>query len=608
MVWPGTGAAFNPDYGIRVACESPSTGLFGRVTQRVRVNGVYKPGTSGIDGVTVSVPGQAPVITANGGHWALPNATGGPHRVTFTPPSTFSSAVAVNVTIPPGHGVRIDTPLEKAFTLPMGSSYTTFLDYSRGRTIFHVVDVDTQHASVKTDLSQQGPSGSDRTLVQTASALGAAGRVLINGSYFIPGAAVGYFFSLTSAPDTQGFVPSVVPDGGPGRMYQTNTNGQSPRITLELPRYGNGFGILAWYEGLTGASDERIALAPLGSPLSTFATIAVPSGKRGHHTFPAVPPGTYVARVLRNNSTVLTAQSATFVVGRNGGDIRVSTDSMYSIPNNGVIVVSYLGLPAAGYHIGITAADSGVSTTPIQTVQLNDTTGQVTLSVPASAGLYEVRAYAANNTVVATSNTINVKYPIEPLLTAPLLAITGASFAQSVRIVQNTPANFESNTDPWSTITLPPPLSIDIPLYDTNPHDGDSDISFGFQSWPTVLANGDVIASEHADETRFDAAWSRTAVGVSGTRMFLVVADGEGIPGRHGATFNQLGEFFRDALSATDAMNLDGGWSTEMVLWDANGPRTINTITGEDGSVEANPFTHAFIPSVGVPNFLRVGQ
>lgn len=601
----GTGNAFNPDHGIRVFCTSPSTGLYGRVTQRVLTGGVYKPGTTGIDGVSVSVAGHAPVVTANGGHWALPNVTGGPHRVTLTPPGTqFSGAVAVNVTVPPGQGVRIDTPLEKAFILPPQSVYTTFIDYSRGRTVFHTVEVPTPFASAKLDLPPKTSSGVYKTLVQTANELGASARVVVNGGYFA-GGPVGYFNSITSAPNTFGYVPSWLPDGGPGRMYQTNASAQAPRITLELTRYGSGAAIPVSYEGLAATTDERIVLAPVGAPLSSVTAIGTPLGRSGRLALPGVPPGTYVARVLRNNNTVLTAQSATFGVGRAGGEVRVSTDTMYYLPGGGVLAL-YRALPAAGYSIGIAVAGSPLSTPPLQSTPVADTTGQVWLSAPAAAGLYEMRAYAPGLSVVAASDTFTVAQPIEPELTAPLLAISGAGLGQFIRIVQNTPANFESAVDPWTM------YGSSIPLYDTNPRDNVSDISFGLQSWPTVLAAGKVIAREHPDAFRFDAAWARTAVGVKGNRFFVVVADGEGIHGRHGATFNQLGEFFRDALFATDAMNFDGGLSTELVLWDSNGPRHVNTLTGEDGRISINPFTQALPQIAGgigsVENYLRVGQ
>src|SRR5947207_14774341 len=86
-------------------------------------------------------------------------------------------------------------------------------------------------------------------------------------------------------------------------------------------------------------------------------------------------------------------------------------------------------------------------------------------------------------------------------------------------------------------------------------------------------------------------AWPRTAVGVSASRVFFVVADGEGVMGGQGATLSQMGSFMRDILHTTNAMAFDGGWSSEMVLWGGSGPRHVNTITGEDSRNQQDPFT-----------------
>jgi hypothetical protein len=111
-------------------------------------------------------------------------------------------------------------------------------------------------------------------------------------------------------------------------------------------------------------------------------------------------------------------------------------------------------------------------------------------------------------------------------------------------------------------------------------------------------------------------AWARTAVGVGPgkrgeTVVYLVVADGEGVNGGNGATFNQLGEFFRDVLGATAALNFDGGLSSEMVVRGASGPRRVTTITGEDSSWDTG-YPTTVGDSIGGPgsvfNYLIVTQ
>jgi hypothetical protein len=70
----------------------------------------------------------------------------------------------------------------------------------------------------------------------------------------------------------------------------------------------------------------------------------------------------------------------------------------------------------------------------------------------------------------------------------------------------------------------------------------------------------------------------------------LVVADGEGVMGGNGATGNQLAHFFRDVLKATAALGLDSGLSTEMILKGAGGLRHVNTLTGEDATIQIDPY------------------
>ncbi|HEY6345164.1 MAG TPA: phosphodiester glycosidase family protein [Bryobacteraceae bacterium] len=67
-------------------------------------------------------------------------------------------------------------------------------------------------------------------------------------------------------------------------------------------------------------------------------------------------------------------------------------------------------------------------------------------------------------------------------------------------------------------------------------------------------------------------------------------------------TLNQLGEFFRDVLGATAAMNFDGGESTEMVLQGASGQRIVNMLTSEN-----NEAPDGYVPSGVVENYLKIG-
>jgi hypothetical protein len=122
-----------------------------------------------------------------------------------------------------------------------------------------------------------------------------------------------------------------------------------------------------------------------------------------------------------------------------------------------------------------------------------------------------------------------------------------------------------------------------------------------------LLAGGSIMERSGTG----DLAWARTSIGVSANRVFFVVADGEGVMGGQGSTLSQMGAFMRDVLHATDAMAFDGGWSSEMVLWGASGPRHVNTITGEDSRNQQDPFGGVVRESRGsfgsVDNYVKAG-
>jgi hypothetical protein len=170
MVGPTT---LNPDYGIRVACTSTHPGLYGIVRRRQRdpSTGRYYAGSS-IAGATVTVAGYPDVTADTTGHWSMPSVTGGAHRVVVTK-GGYSGTIAVNVRVPafPAGmaGVEVNTPLEESFNATLGLAgmlYTTYIDYSRGRTILHTVRIDSRYASVKLNKSdttlQEYPAGSGK--------------------------------------------------------------------------------------------------------------------------------------------------------------------------------------------------------------------------------------------------------------------------------------------------------------------------------------------------------------------------------------------------------------------------------------------------------------
>ena len=57
--------------------------------------------------------------------------------------------------VPPGSGVQVDTPLEEPFTAfnNTGISYTTYIDYARGRLLLHTLKINPATSVVAVDRS-----------------------------------------------------------------------------------------------------------------------------------------------------------------------------------------------------------------------------------------------------------------------------------------------------------------------------------------------------------------------------------------------------------------------------------------------------------------------
>ena len=156
-----------PTTGLGVTCTADHPGLYGWVKDK-------RTGAA-IESAIVNVAGFPPVSTDDKGFWSIAGATGGPHRIVVVKLG-FSPAEAVNVRVPPfglpAAGIQVDTALEPSFLLQTGVTYKTFIDYSRGRTILHVVTVDVTRAPIT--LGKVPQQGSDfQPLLDVATAQGA---------------------------------------------------------------------------------------------------------------------------------------------------------------------------------------------------------------------------------------------------------------------------------------------------------------------------------------------------------------------------------------------------------------------------------------------------
>lgn len=178
----------------------------------------------------------------------------------------------------------------------------------------------------------------------------------------------------------------------------------------------------------------------------------------------------------------------------------------------------------------------------------------------------------------------------------PMLTVRGTGLNQRVRIVWDSERDFLTTSSQWNQVD-------GVPLWDNAPRDRASDVSYALQCGnqdPLYRADTGAIAEEAHPE------WASTAIGISGSTVYLVVVDGEGIWGGNGASGHQLGLFFRDKLRA-EAMLFDSGISTELVLWGGNGARRVNTLTGEDQAYDIDPYRHVVASDAGVGNYLKAG-
>lgn len=120
------------------------------------------------------------------------------------------------------------------------------------------------------------------------------------------------------------------------------------------------------------------------------------------------------------------------------------------------------------------------------------------------------------------------------------------------------------------TVCIRKPAKVSIERGQSCPPGTDEALAAG----PLLLANG----SPQAHTLSLTARHPRTAFGLSADRTtaWMVVVDGRQPLSSAGATLPEMAEIFR-RLGAADALNLDGGGSTAMVISDDGAARVLNS-------------------------------
>jgi Phosphodiester glycosidase len=369
--------------------------------------------------------------------------------------------------------------------------------------------------------------------------------------------------------------------------------------------------------GLYGRVTSRLTDAPIAGASITTNDLSAVSASDGSWHLPTANGGPLRATISKNGHSSTVAVNVS--VPSSSG-VRIDTpleDSFSALKLAGLDYTTYIDY-SRGRTILHTVRINPLSSSGIVSlaqasdlsagVNLHDTATALNSLVIINGGYFDTSGRSqgylytngfANPEVLPSPGEIFAQpgppNVVEPANVLPMLTIAGASVRQRIDIVHSESDFMSTNSSQWHRDS------------DGHPIWSVSDVSYALQAAPTLLMNGSVTWRGEFDVgSGYQQYFPRTAVGVGpgagGNTLYVVVADGEGVNGGNGATFNQLGEFFRDVLGATAAMNLDGGESTEMVLQGASEQRTMNVLTSEN-----NAAPDGYLPSGVVKNYLKIG-
>lgn len=175
-VCTGAGTAYNTDPGVAIVAgtslSAPGTGgIFGTIRT---------PQGAAVGSATVWLDGGTPTSTAANGTYWFANVPSGVHKITVSK-TNYSPTIAVNVPAS-SSSIQVDLELEELFPALLNASmyYTRYYDYSRGRTLFHVVQLTKLHDHV--ELMESHNPGGYETAYGIATRVGAL--VATNGGFF----------------------------------------------------------------------------------------------------------------------------------------------------------------------------------------------------------------------------------------------------------------------------------------------------------------------------------------------------------------------------------------------------------------------------------------
>jgi hypothetical protein len=178
----------------------------------------------------------------------------------------------------------------------------------------------------------------------------------------------------------------------------------SSAITTDKSSYIPGSTITATYSGLPGNAHDWIALAPAGSPASTYLAWVYTGGlTSGTATFTAPGSlGSYVVRAFLDDSLTLLSESVPFTVSTSS---TISTDKSSYGPAS-TITVTYSGLPGNAHDwIALASANAPYANYVAWVYTGGLSSGTATFTAPSSLGSYVVRAFLNDTTTLLAEST-----------------------------------------------------------------------------------------------------------------------------------------------------------------------------------------------------------
>jgi hypothetical protein len=390
----------------------------------------------------------------------------------------------------------------------------------------------------------------------------------------------------------------------------TVTSG-SATVTTDKSTYNVGNNIVVSFSGLTSPSaNDWIALTfqSNNNPSTYSAWQYTGGGSSGSVTFASsgLQTGTYVARLYRNNSSIITAQSPAFTL-----QPRQSTTSTLVVASGitagSSFPVTYSGMQGnATDWISVAVAGSPDSYYVQYFYTNGNTTGTLTFAGLA-AGNYEARAYFNNTYTVQTRVPFTVgSGTAPPRLVAPMSTSTVTSRRPTLRwaLVSGTDGAHVQICSDRACNTV-------VTTFDASGASGAPgvDLPTGTLFWRAYSITGGVTGTTPSAAWEFAVGAASAAVNTaSGTTLDV---NGDGYPdlaaGAYWAVVNGAAQAGRTHLFLGGASGLPTSPTSSLSSPDGAGNRFGHTVRSA-GDVNGDGYGDLLVEGYGYPNNTDTGR